>query len=142
MSPRTAILLSVWSVVARVRSTPESLIYWLAAFEAVLDGMPMFDGCLSHPPAEQNYLIVDSAGKVEKSRFDILHLHADRIDLGDAFANPLLVSIHLGTLPAHFRDIHAHAAGKVNPPAQFGKLRLYFLRCALALDSPLQQRLQ
>ena len=54
----------------------------------------------------------------------------------------LQVSFHLRALAAHLCHIHTHASGQVDPPAQFGKLRLDLLRGPLALDGSLQQRLQ
>jgi hypothetical protein len=104
--------------------------------------MPVLDGGLSHAPAEQDNLVIHTAGKVEKTRIDIFHLHADRIDLGNALANSLQVGIHLGALPTHICDIHPHASGQVDAPAQFGKLRLYLLRITLTFDRSLQQLLQ
>jgi hypothetical protein len=67
----------------------------------LLDGVPVLDGGFAHAPAEQHHLVVEAAGKIQQAGFQVLHLHADGIDLGDALAHALQVVFHLRALFGH-----------------------------------------
>ena len=48
------------------RWTPaETVVDWLAALEARLNRVPMFDGSLAQTPAKQHNLVVETEGEVQ-----------------------------------------------------------------------------
>jgi len=105
-------------------------------------GVPVLDGGLAHAPAKEDYLVVETAGKIEQAGFDVLYLDADGIDLGEAFADALQVGFHLGALRGYAAHVDFHTARDVDASRQLGQAGLDLLRCLLAFDGALEQRLQ
>src|ERR1700722_7782625 len=100
----------------------------------------MLDGGLAHAPAEQHHLVVDPAWKIDKTGVEILDLHADGIDFGDAFAGALQMVVEVRAQAGYMADVNPHAAGKVNAPRQFREPRIYSLGRLLAINGALEQR--
>ena len=73
----------------------------LAAGKALLDSVPEPDLRLADLPAEQHVAPAVARGEVEEPLFDVLHLHARRIERSDTFGD----RIHL-TLDARGRITH------------------------------------
>lgn len=109
------------------RAAAEALIDGLAALKPGFDSMPVLDGRLAQPPAKQNNLVVDAAGKVEEAGFQILHLNADSINFGNALADPLQVSFNLGALLGNACGIYPHAAGEIDALRKSVETRLDIL---------------
>src|SRR6185437_5349909 len=131
------------SVRAATGGTPaKALIDWLASLESGIHRMPVLDGGLTHAPAEQYDVVVKAEWKIEQAGLKILYLDADGVDLRNVLAHFLQMRFHLRANFPHFRRVHLHPAGKVNPPRQLGEIRLHRLRRALALNRLLQQRFQ
>ena len=87
-------------------------------------------------------LVVEAAGKIEQAGFDVLDLHADGVDLGDALADPLQMGFHLGPLLCDLTDIDAHSAGEVDAAGEVREAGLDLFGGLLAFNGALQQRLQ
>jgi hypothetical protein len=102
----------------RVRAAAETLVDGLPAFKAGLDRVPVLDGRFAHAPTEEYDLVLEAAGKIEQSGFEVLYLHPDGVDFGDAFADALQVVFHFGAQPGYFAYVNPHAAGKIDLPRQ------------------------
>jgi len=96
----------------------------------------------SPAPAEQYDLVVHSAGEVEQSGVEILHLNPDGIDFSYALADLREVRFHLSALLGDVGSIHPHAARKINALRQGVKIRLDRLRGTPALHGALEQRFE
>src|SRR5579863_3016063 len=87
------------------RASPEPIIHRLAALEARLDGVPVFDSRFAHAPAEKNDFLVETEGKIEQTRIKVLNLHSNGVDFGNALPNPLQMRLHLRALLRHPAEV-------------------------------------
>src|SRR5580692_10691316 len=124
------------------RPAPESIIDRLTPLESGINRVPVLDSSFAHAPAKQDDFFVEAKGKIEQAGVEVLHLNANGVDLGDALAHPFQVRLHLGAPVCNISQIDAHAARQIDASAELGKLGLHFFRVALALDRPLEKRLQ
>src|SRR5258708_32606058 len=117
----------------------ESLIPRLPPLKSRLQCVPVLNRRFTRPPAQQHHLVVKPKRKIQQPRFQVLHLHSNRINLRDTFPHTQHVPFEFGPLPRHLGDVHLHAAGEKNPPPQVRKIILHLLGRLLAVASALQQ---
>src|SRR6516164_102724 len=106
------------------RPPAEALVHRLASLKAGFHSVPVLNGALAHPPAQQYDVLVQVEREIEEPGIEVLHLYADRVDLRDALAHAVQVRLHLRSLPRHIGQVDPHPSGEINAAAQLGKLRL------------------
>ena len=62
--------------------------------------MPVCNALLAHLPAKQDHLILHDAREIEQSGIQVLHLHADGIDLGESVFRRLYGFVLFGATPS------------------------------------------
>jgi hypothetical protein len=132
---------SVGTVAGR-RPAAEAIVDWLASLESSFDCVPVLNAGFAQAPAKQHYLVIETAGEIEKTRIEVLYLDTYFIDFSNGFADALHVAFLLGALFEYRRGVDLHATGEIDAPGKFGKIRLDLLRRLFALDGALQQRFQ
>src|SRR5579859_209073 len=83
----------------------DPLVDRLASRESFLRAVPVSNRFLPEFPAEQNDLPFHLARKIEQSDVEILHLHADGIDLSQCILGALFRFCPLGLAPGECDDI-------------------------------------
>src|SRR5260370_42433641 len=71
------------------RAAPEPIIHGLAALEARLDWVPVFDSRFAQAPAKKNDFLIETEGEIEQTGIKVLDLHSNGFDFGKSHLNPL-----------------------------------------------------
>src|SRR6187402_525100 len=92
----------------------EAVVEELATRKTGFQRVPVGDRHFALQPAKENYAVVQLEGEVQQPLFQVLNLHANRIDLRQriaGFRHGLLVIV----FQARGRnDIHTHTSGEIN----------------------------
>ena len=132
---------SVWAV-AGIGAAAEAVVDGLTAFEAGLESMPVLDGGLAEAPAEKDDFVVEAAGKIEESGFEIFDLNADGVDLRDGFADAQEVGLHFGAQAGDAGGVDAETAGQIDALGDGGESGLDLVGGLLGFLGALEQRLK
>lgn len=89
----------------------EFFVDGLAAAEALVGGMPVFDGFFAKAPAKADLVAVVEGGKINEADIEILDLAAEGGDLLEDLIELLGGGLELATLLQEMGAVEDHAAG-------------------------------